>query len=276
VRVEQPSIVTRRRLLGGAAAIVAGGAVDAFVIEPNWLDVTTHDVRVPELPRSLEGFAIAQVTDAHLQSIGRVEAAIVQALRSFDIQLLAMTGDIIDSAESLPVLRAFCNEVRTPGMRVIATLGNWEHWGRVPDSDLLAAYSNAGAKLLVNETLTLSDGLQVIATDDSTGGDPHLGVLAKATGDTTLFLTHSPELLDRIPAGDRSFALSLAGHTHGGQVRLGASAVPFVPGGSGRFVAGWYDCAAGQAYVSRGTGTSIAPVRFTCRPELPIFRLRRA
>ena len=70
-------------------------------------------------------------------------------------------------------------------------------------------------------------------------------------------------------------ALNLAGHTHGGQVRFGAGLVPFVPPGSGRFVSGWYDTPAGRAYVSRGTGTSILPVRFTCRPELPVFRLRQ-
>jgi predicted MPP superfamily phosphohydrolase len=56
---------------------------------------------------------------------------------------------------------------------------------------------------------------------------------------------------------------------------VGSAAVPFLPTGSGRFVAGWYDFRGGRAYVSRGTGTSIAPARFTCRPELPIYTLRQ-
>ena len=94
--------------------------------------------------------------------------------------------------------------------------------------------------------------------------------------DATLFLTHSPKLFDRIPAGAGDFALSLAGHTHGGQIRLSSHFIPFLPRGSGRFAAGFYDLPHGRAYVSRGTGTSIVPARFSCRPELPIFRLRRA
>jgi predicted MPP superfamily phosphohydrolase len=89
--------------------------------------------------------------------------------------------------------------------------------------------------------------------------------MSSSRGDVRLLLTHSPELLDKAPVRDAGVALALAGHTHGGQVRLGSSAVPFVPQGSGRFVAGWYDLAGCRAYVSRGTGTSIVPARFTCR-----------
>lgn len=88
-------------------------------------------------------------------------------------------------------------------------------------------------------------------------------------------LTHSPGFLDSIPRQPAPFALTVAGHTHGGQIRLGPGLVPFVPPGSGRFVAGWYDLPIGRVYVSRGTGTSIVPARFTCRPELPIYRLRQ-
>lgn len=46
-----------------------------------------------------------------------------------------------------------------------------------------------------------------------------------------------------------------------------------VPPGSGRFVSGPYETRVGPAYVSRGTGTSVVPARFLCRPELPVFRL---
>jgi len=72
-----------------------------------------------------------------------------------------------------------------------------------------------------------------------------------------------------------SDALALAGHTHGGQIRMTEYFAPVRPRGSGRFVSGWYELATGPAYVSRGTGTSIVPARFSCRPELPVFRLRQ-
>jgi len=270
-----PPVISRRRLLAGGATLAVGAAVDAVVLEPNWLDVTEHEVPVPGLPRDLDGFTIAQVTDAHLQRIGRVEEAISRALQAHDVQLLVLTGDIIDSTEALDTLREFCGGDRRQGLAAIATLGNWEHWGKVPAPELRAAYADTSVKLLVNEGTTLADGVQVFATDDSTGGSPRLEGFSSSGGDARLLLTHSPELLDRAPTRNAGLALALGGHTHGGQLRLGASAVPFVPGGSGRFVAGWYDLAGCPAYVSRGTGTSIVPARFTCRPELPIFRLRQ-
>jgi predicted MPP superfamily phosphohydrolase len=52
---------------------------------------------VPGLPRHLDGFSLAQITDAHLTGLGKVEQAIVSAVRTEQVQLLALTGDIVDS-----------------------------------------------------------------------------------------------------------------------------------------------------------------------------------
>jgi predicted MPP superfamily phosphohydrolase len=161
--------ISKRRFLIGGAAVTVGGVCDAFLLEPNWLDVTEHEVAVPGLPRGLDGFTIAQVTDAHLDGIGRVEEAISRELQAHDVQLLVLTGDIIDSTERLDTLREFCGGMRRGGMRTIATLGNWEHWGKVSTPELQAAYAETSVKLLVNEETTLADGVQTFATDDATG-----------------------------------------------------------------------------------------------------------
>ena len=267
--------LTRRRLLSATGVAAAGIGVDALAIEPRWLDVTRHDVPVERLPSGLEGFTIALVTDAHLKSIGAVEEGIHAVVRAESVQLVALTGDIIDAPHRLPVLRDFCAGLRRPGLGAVSTLGNWEHWGHLTPATLAKAYADVGVQLLVNETTT-SGGIRVHATDDSTAGDARIDGFYEARGEVNLLLTHSPALFDRFPSEFPGFSLALAGHTHGGQVRLGSALVPMVPPGSGRFVAGWYEAAQSRAYVSRGTGTSILPVRFTCRPELPLFRLRRA
>jgi predicted MPP superfamily phosphohydrolase len=266
---------TRRRILTATGIAAAGIAVDALAIEPRWLDVTEHDVPVAKLPSSLEGFTIAHVTDAHLKAIGPVEEAIHAAVRTQNVQLVALTGDIIDTPRRLSVLRDFCAALRRPGLDAISTLGNWEHWGRIAPSALGKAYADVGVRLLVNES-SISGGIRIHATDDSTAGEARIDAFRLNRGEADLLLTHSPALFDRFPKDFPGFSMALAGHTHGGQVRLGSALVPMLPEGSGRFVAGWYDAAQSRVYVSRGTGTSIVPVRFTCRPELPIFRLRRA
>ena len=267
---------SRRAFLAGTGAIAVGVALDAFLIEPRWLDVNYHDVTVPGLPKDLEGFAIAQVTDAHLTQVGAIEEAIYRTLRKDDIQLVVLSGDMIDSALWLDSLRGFCSGLRKRGTAIVAALGNWEHWGKVPVADLADLYGDLGIKLLVNDGIGLAGGLRVFATDDATGGTPRVRKLYDDRASATLLVTHSPAILDSSALLPGAFSLALAGHTHGGQLRLGPGAVPFLPQGCGRFLAGWYDTRGGRAYVSRGTGTSIMPARFTCRPELPIFRLRQA
>lgn len=268
------SRLSRRRLLAGGGAGAALVALDALVVEPRWLDVSEHEVPVPGLPRGLDGFRIAHVTDAHLTELGVVEQTILQELRGREVQLVALTGDMIDRVARLPLLTEFCAELRAPGRTVVATLGNWEHWGRVPLTDLHEAYAAANVQLLRNAATRVDGALGLVATDDSTAGlvDLPSALRGRSSAPATLLLTHSPELLDRVPA-EAHFDLALAGHTHGGQVRLGPL-VPLRPPGSGRFTAGWYDVPSGRAYVSRGTGTSVVPARFTCRPELPVFTLR--
>ena len=66
-----PPIISRRNALIALGGIA--GAAAAFGLEPRWLDTTSHDVPASGLPRGLEGFKIAQVTDAHLGALGVVD-----------------------------------------------------------------------------------------------------------------------------------------------------------------------------------------------------------
>jgi uncharacterized protein len=270
------TLLTRRRVLVGTGAVGALAAVDAFGVEPNWLDVSRHDVPVPGLPSALDGFRIAQVTDAHLHGLGAVEHAIVRRVAEDDVRLVVLTGDIVNDTRAFPHLKELCRALAARGRTLLATYGNWEHWGNIAPDVLSKAYAAVGATLVVNDAFVVDSALSVVATDDSLSGRARLSepLAKRANTPASLFLTHCPEFFDRVPKDVRRFDLSLAGHTHGGQVRAGSFA-PVVPPGSGRFVSGWYETPAGRAYVSRGTGTSLVPVRFSCRPELPIFTLRR-
>lgn len=273
------ALLGRRRVLLGAGSVGAAALLDALVVEPAWLAVTEHAVPIAELPQALEGFTLAQITDAHLRGIGHVERALVHAVRARQIRLVVLTGDIVDRLDTVPLLAELCAGLRDAGATLIATLGNWEHWAGFTAVGLAREYERLGARLLVDDALDV-DGVRVAATDDGFAGAPRwdhtlaaLGRLARTAG-PKLLLTHSPAMFDRVPLVAPRFDLSLAGHTHGGQLRLGPWA-PLVPPGSGRFVHGFYDTAVGRAYVSRGTGTSVVPARFGCRPELAVFRFTR-
>jgi predicted MPP superfamily phosphohydrolase len=259
---------------GGVAAVIA--ALDGFCIEPRWLRITEYDVPVMRLPKLLDGYRIAQITDAHLKHIGLVEEAILREIESRNVQLVVLTGDIIDNPARIGVLEEFCRNLQGTRRTILATLGNWEHLSHVPIEVLKRKYFDQSINLLINGSELVDSSIRVAAADDLIGGDVRLDRALKgnAAAAVNLFLTHSPELLDRIPATAGPFDLALAGHTHGGQCRIGSFA-PVRPPGSGRFVSGWYDIPIGRAYVSCGTGTSMIPIRIACRPELPIFTLRQ-
>jgi predicted MPP superfamily phosphohydrolase len=87
-----------------------------------------------------------------------------------------------------------------------------------------------------------------------------------------IVLTHSPDVFPEVPV---RVALTLAAHTHGGQVRLPPFPPPIVPSAFGsRYAAGHIVEEGRHLFVTTGVGTSILPVRFAVRPEVVLLALR--
>ncbi len=268
---------TRRRMLGCCAIGAAGIALDAFIVEPRWLDVARYDVHVRDLAHANEGFRVAHLSDLHLGSVGGIHHRIASELRTFAPQLTFLTGDTIESVAALPALDELTALIaQATKTAVVAIAGNWEHWGHVPRESLTTSYKRAGARFLSNES-RLVDGMQVIAIDDFCSGnaDAMRAVGGRAEGTSPrLVVTHAPGLFDALPPEFPDYALALAGHTHGGQVC--AAGVPvWTPPGSGSFVDGRYEPARGPLIVSRGIGMSVFGARLTCRPEMSLITLYR-
>ncbi|TXD37893.1 twin-arginine translocation signal domain-containing protein [Lujinxingia vulgaris] len=273
--------LTRRTFLKqlGTLALAAGtvGAADLLLVEPGWLEVTGHRVRVPNLARHLRGYRVVQVTDVHMARFGELHEAMLQAIDRFDPNLIALTGDIIERDSDLEDFDTLCDHLMRTGRRVVATLGNWEHRARFGVEAIATMYRRHRIELYVNEHLTLPGGVVLACTDDSSFGQGDILKTCRnlPEGDLRLLLTHAPGILEPYPVGAPRFDLTLAGHTHGGQVRVFGFA-PVRPPGSGRFVSGSYQTQAGLTYVSRGIGTSTLPIRLGCRPELACFEFVEA
>lgn len=251
-----------------------------FAVEPRRVLVSRHDVAVPDLPAALSGIRIAQVSDVHLpanRAAAERTAALVAAERP---EIVVLTGDQCETLEAVAELGAFVNRVRGTAA-TLAVLGNWDYRGGIVDGSARHAYDGAGATLLINQHALVrvrGADLAFVGLDDVLSGTPDLGVaVADLSAEIPVIgLVHEPGIADsRLPAGVPQPTMILAGHTHGGQIRIpGLPAL--TPIGSGRFVAGWYGSPHGRLYVSRGIGTADIRARFRCPPELPIFTLRRA
>lgn len=240
------------------------------------LEVTHHDMRAPS---QAAGFRVVQLSDLHLQSFGEIEKKIVNQVQTLQPDLVVLTGDSIDRADALPVLKSFLAALgSTP---IVGVPGNWEHWSGIDFQALVALFAaQPNGRFLLNERLLLTSGerkIHLIGLDDFTAGQPDARLLSPTTSaEVTVLVQHSPGFFE-VPEVNRRmsqhhFSLCLSGHTHGGQVTIGDWA-PFRPVGSGRFVAGFYDVPGCRLYVSKGLGTSVLPLRWGAAPEIAVFDL---
>ena len=204
--------------------------VYAVWIEPNWIDVSIHDMRSD---KAGDGIRIVQLSDLHIQDLSRREVEVANRVKALKPDLVILSGDVIDRQDRLPMLHSFLAALGdTP---IVAVLGNWEYWADVDLHALRDEYRHHGIRLLVNEVATYRvrvRTLQIAGMDDFTAGQPDSGLMnAPFEGGTAVLVQHSPGyFFEKLPTNLRSriFNLCLSGHTHGGQqaqVFLGVAAL---------------------------------------------------
>ena len=277
-----PTRITRRRFLAIGTTVVAGTLVPSV----GWRDsdrvsVSRHRVRIPGLPRSLDGMRIAQVSDLHLYDGVHPVADDVAALLDRERpDLVVLTGDQWDRMEGSRTLSHWLQSL-PGGLPAVAVLGNHEYWAGASTAQAERIHERAGVALLVNRAETYAvngAALTLVGLDDLRAGRPDAIAAAQAAlpGVPQIWLIHEPGHVDVMEWPEEAEpALILSGHTHGGQIRL-PGVPPVLPWGAGGYLAGWYQTGAGPMYVSRGIGSVGLRTRFRCPPELPIFTLQAA
>jgi hypothetical protein len=233
-------------------------------IESYWIAVTRHTFLPPAGVKLEAPLKIAHLTDLHTRGIGRRERILLAILDAENPDVIVVTGDTVSTTdkETRPLLSA----LRAP-LGVYVVRGNWENWSAMGNER--AHYALTGARLLLNEGGPLRPDAWLAGVDDLTGAPDMDAALAGAPANALrIALFHSPAYFDSV-AG--KLHLALAGHSHGGQVRIPFLPPLWVPRGVGRYVEGWYELGSARMYVSRGVGTSILPIRFACRPEVAII-----
>ncbi len=270
---------TRRWLLAlGAAAglfILYG-----TLIEPAWIEVTRHEAEFESLPPAFDGLVIAHLSDLHLHRYGSRERRALALLGEAKPDLIVITGDFDLEDEERGAVREFLRGLRAvkATFGIWAVLGTHDHRNSDDDEGVRTFLTNAGVALLVNEWGRIGKGLDtlsVVGLDDAYTGRDNFGKALEGLRRTpfALLLSHSPEIFFK--ADMARFDLVLAGHTHGGQVRLPWIGALWLPHGSEFYDAGWFTGQSAKMYVTRGIGTSILPIRFLCRPEIALITLKR-
>lgn len=260
-------------------------ALWAFVFEPASFRVRPARIAVDRWPSACDGLRIAVLADLHvgspwqgLDSLGRVVAK-VNAARP-DVVLLA--GDYVihgvPGGSFVPpeAIAAVLAGLEAPA-GVFAVLGNHDWW--FDHLRVARALEAKGIPVLEDRSTAVSTGdcrLRLVGISDFWEGphDVRRAMADVSPHERVLAFTHNPDLFPELPRG---IVLTIAGHTHGGQVYLPGVGRPVVPSRFGeRYAIGHVVEDGRHLYVSPGVGTSILPVRFLVPPEVTMLTVTSA
>jgi predicted MPP superfamily phosphohydrolase len=276
-----PKSSTRYLLASSVCAL--GVMLWALVIEPRRLVTNRVELDVPRWLPEHAGLKIALLSDLHVGSphwgLDRMRELVARTnAEKPDLVLLAgdyMINDIPLGTWIAPEpVAAVLGGLEAP-LGVVAVLGNHDWYN--DGATLTDEFRAHGVVVLENQVLPVDHRGQrffvVGLADQLTREQQVKETLARVpAGAPAIVLVHEPDVFPEI---DERASLTLAGHTHGGQVLLPLLGRPIVPSEFGeRYAAGHVVERGRHLFVTTGVGTSIYPIRFGVPPEIGLLTLR--
>ncbi|GAC1398517.1 MAG: metallophosphoesterase [Pyrinomonadaceae bacterium] len=263
----------------------------SFFIEPNRLTANHITLEIPNWSTRLDGLRVVAVSDIHAGSPFINEAKLdelVERVNAEQPDVVVLLGDFIiqniSGGKYMPpdvIAKHLGNLHARYG--VFAVLGNHDWWG--DGKSVLNELNKAGIRVLEDEFAQVeikNQKLRIIGvpdlwTQNRKNKDALRQIAApenNATNVPLIAITHNPDVFDEMPA---RVSLTLAGHTHGGQVYLPFIGRPFIPSRfKQRYAIGHIVENGRHLFVTPGIGTSIIPLRFRVPPEISVLTLHSA
>jgi predicted MPP superfamily phosphohydrolase len=255
--------ISRRKFIFTAllATPLAMGA-EAATVEPTWLKVRRLRVGSGEPTCRLAHFS-----DIHHKGDREYLRDVVNTINSINPDFACFTGDIVESAEHLPAALDILSGVQVP---LFGVPGNHDFWSRIPFRPVMECFAATGGAWLMNSRCEIpGKNVNLVGTICVL---PQLPLPPSNPNAKNILLTHYPAHVKKID--DRQFDLILAGHSHGGQVRLPLCGPLILPSHVDEYDMGLFQTPAGPLYVNPGIGyIGDYEVRFNCRPEITVIEV---
>ena len=290
------SAVTPRVALLAAGAVAAAGAACVgygVLVERDWYRLRRQ--RVEALEPGQAPLTVLHLSDLHLTAADHRRMAFLERLAGEPVDLVVLTGDMLGEPEGLEPVLETLGHFR-PRLGAVAVLGSNDYWAprllnplsyfrgpssrrrrssaRNPWRELIEGLRARGWTVLSNDRGRIGD-VELAGMDDPhiRRDDPAVAVPPNGQVRLRLGVVHSPYRRALDAFAGNGYDLVLAGHTHGGQVRLpGVGALVTncdLPREQVRGLSRW---GSSWLHVSAGLGTSkYAPFRFACRPEASLL-----
>ncbi len=238
-----------------------------------------RDVIVPGLDPAHDGVKIAHLTDLHVGLLTPAKKILraLEMAQAAKPDLLLMTGDFV--CYSPKFVGRLAELTRGITVQTYCVLGNHDYWTdgagvrRALERNGLAVLRNGHSEIQLRHA-----PLTIVGIDDAITGhaDPKRAFAGVPPNDkvpgSRIVLTHVPNLADR--AAEYGRGLILAGHTHGGHVKIGSLTEKIAARFGNRYLAGFYGVKDALLYVNCGIGSSSVPIRAGAPSECAVFTLR--
>lgn len=275
--------ISRRQFFKKVCQYGAVGLVASYplLIERTHVVTNTYRIAVSRLPEAFSGFRIVHLSDIHygrLTSLAFI-SGIVERANGLKPDLIVCTGDYVYGSspkEDIDAVWQVLSQLSAPhGVRSV--LGNHDHWADTERSVYRLGKSGQDLRHKVVRLERGGQALWLAGAGDFMADFRRLDPLLEQIPDQEcrIVLAHNPDTADSDCT--RRIDLMLAGHTHGGQVRLPFMAPLYNPIRNKDYVSGSITAACGfPLFISRGIGWTILPVRFNCYPEIAVLELVQA
>ncbi|MDX1384014.1 MAG: metallophosphoesterase [Thermoanaerobaculia bacterium] len=241
------------------------------------LRLTRVEVPIRDLPEPFDGVTLLLLCDFHAGPFVSPPAMrlALRRLLAGRPDLILLGGDFVTSSlAELVDARAMLTDLAAP-LGVFGVLGNHDHYTEDGD-EVRRVVEACGVDVLHNRAVRLRRGgadLWLAGVDDMNAGRPDLAAALAAASAPAILLSHNPDFF--FDAADAGVALTLSGHTHGGQIKIPGRGV-IVRQSRYHLDEGWYRHDGAQLVVSRGLGVTGVPLRVGSAPEGVWVRLVRA
>ncbi|MBU0468876.1 MAG: metallophosphoesterase [Candidatus Omnitrophica bacterium] len=271
-RDQKPKNTFKTKILHVLALIGLLCALYGFFIEPYWIDVHHVDIFTDKLKSN--SLRIVHISDLHCESRIRNETKAVKIINELNPDIIVFTGDSLNLASALPLFQNTLKNLNAT-LGKFAVKGNWD----THNQGHLNSLQNTGFTELNGKSFMLSknnDRITFSGLSSISDINKAPNIFKDLDPDIfNVFLFHRPGLIEEVSS--YPVDLYLAGHTHGGQIRLPfyGALVTLTKHGK-KYETGKYKIKNSILYINRGLGLeggSTPRARFLSRPEITVFNI---
>ena len=243
------------RVVGTIAAVIALCIAYARFVEPTWLCVRHITLSPSPTVR------VIHITDIHFKGDTQYLEKVVAVINRLDADFVCFTGDLVEEAAFEEGALRILSKVNKP---LYGVPGNHDQWVIRSFVRMRGVFRKTGGDWFSHETILVPSKRVALMTFAGCHEQTPPGY-------KRILMEHHPEAVEHL-RGERFDAI-LAGHTHGGQVRIPFASRSALPIDIGKYDRGLYQTPCGPLYVNPGIGTFYLNMRFLCRPEITVLEI---